>query len=84
MICNLPFIKKTELFDIWGNGWVYINKIKHVDNIGAYVIKYMTKDSNDKRLQGLKAYNCSQGLERPTEITTWKDGTEIVKKYLIN
>ena len=80
MICNLPFIKKTELFDIWGNGWVYINKIKHVDNIGAYVIKYMTKDSDDKRLQGLKAYNCSKGLERPTEITTWKDGTEIVKK----
>ena len=80
MICNLPFIKNAELTAIWGNGFIKINAITKVDNIGAYVIKYMTKENADERLQGLKAYNCSKGLERPTELTTWKDGTELVKQ----
>lgn len=79
MIANLPYIKAKELETIWSNGFIKINAIDKVDNIGAYVIKYMTKDQADPRLQGLKAYNCSIGLDRPTEITTWKDGTDFTK-----
>lgn len=73
MICNLPYIKKSELAEIWGNGFVKINAIDKVDNVGAYVIKYMTTDMDDKRLQGLKAYNCSKGLERPIELKSWQN-----------
>lgn len=71
IICNLPYIKKIELADIWGLGFVHINSIDNVDNLGAYVVKYMNKDLDDLRLQGLKAYNCSKGLERPIEFKSW-------------
>ena len=65
-----------------------INSIMKVDNIGAYVIKYMTKEKADARLQGLKAYNCSKGLLRPYEVSSWSNGDEITKmifdKYNLN
>lgn len=80
MISNLPYIAAKELENIWSNGFIKINAIDKVDNLGAYVIKYMTKDHADERLQGLKAYNCSKGLERPTTITTWTDGEDVTKK----
>lgn len=67
-IWELGYIKKKELADVWGNGFVKINRIKHVDNIGAYIVKYMTKDLMDERFSGNKAYQCSQGLERPLEL----------------
>lgn len=60
MISNLPYIAAKELENIWSNGFIKINAIDKVDNLGAYVIKYMTKDHADERLQGLKAYNCSK------------------------
>lgn len=73
MICNLPWISKQELSDIWGNGFVKINAIDKVDNVGAYVVKYMNKDIDDIRLQGLKAYNCSKGLNQPQELKSWNE-----------
>lgn len=82
MICNLPYIKKSELSDIWGNGFVKINAIDKVDNVGAYVVKYMNKDIDDIRLQGLKAYNCSQGLQKPLEVKSWSYmDTELIRYY---
>lgn len=71
MVCNLPYIKKNELADIWGGGFVKINAIDHVDNVGAYVIKYMTSDMDDKRLCGLQAYLHSRNLEKPVEVKSW-------------
>ena len=53
---------------MWGHGFVFINAIEHVDNVGAYIVKYMTKDTTDTRLQGLKAYLCSRNLVRPEQI----------------
>jgi len=67
-IWSLPYIKKSELADIWGNGFVKINRIDHVDNVGAYIVKYMTKDLMDSRFVAQKAYQCSKGLERPLEL----------------
>lgn len=78
MICNLPYIPKKELQDIWGAGFVKVNKIDNVDNVGAYVIKYMTSDVDDTRLMGLKAYNHSQGLEKPIELKTWASEDEYI------
>lgn len=81
MIANLPYIKKDDLSDIWGNGFIKINAIDKVDNVGAYVIKYMTVDLDDKRLQGLKAYNCSKGLKRPVELKSWNyDDKEVMEQ----
>ena len=67
VLSNIPFIPSNELQELWGNGFIFINAIKHVDNIGAYIVKYMTKDNTDERLQGLKAYLYSRNLKKPEE-----------------
>lgn len=46
-----------------------LDTLKDVDNLGAYVVKYMTKADADKRLFGKKLYQTSRGLERPKEKT---------------
>lgn len=74
MICNLPFVKKSDLARIWGYGFVKINAIDKVDNVGAYISKYMAKDLDDTRLQGLKAYQYSRTLQKPVELTNWHEG----------
>lgn len=78
MICNLPFVKKKELQELWGLGFVKINKIEHVDNVGAYVSKYMSKEAADERLRGFRGYNASNNLERPMELKSWSDGVKTV------
>lgn len=60
-------IDLNKLSDIWGNGFIKLNKIKGVDNVGAYVCKYMTK-TDDKRLEGRKMYFNSRNLNKPAEI----------------
>lgn len=77
MICNLPYIKKAELADIWGAGFVKINRIDKVDNVGAYVVKYMCKDTEDKRLCGENAYLHSRYLAEPTEVNTWSSDISV-------
>ena len=64
---NLPYIQSNVLESIWGNGFIKINAISHVDNVGAYVTKYMTKDNDDERLRGGKSYFSSRGLYKPVE-----------------
>lgn len=84
VLSDIPYIPQKELQELWGNGFVYINAINHVDNIGAYIIKYMTKDNTDERLQGLKAYFYSRNLKRPEEIVNHnlKEFDKIEKKIL--
>lgn len=72
MICNLPFVKASELQEIWRAGFIKINAIDKVDNVGAYVIKYMCKDTEDVRLCGENAYLHSRGLIEPLQFCTWK------------
>ncbi|MNN54793.1 hypothetical protein D3C81_1696300 [compost metagenome] len=80
MLSDIPFVKASEMERIWGNGFIKINKITHVDNVGAYVIKYMTKDLTDIRLFANKAYNCSMGLERPV-VLRGELAEEIIRMY---
>jgi hypothetical protein len=47
-ISNIPKIKSSTIADLWGNGFIKINKIKNCDNVGAYVSKYLTKDSTER------------------------------------
>ena len=63
---NLPYIQSNKLHEIWKNGFIKINRIDRVDNVGAYVCKYMTKDNKD--LAGQKCYFTSRGLRKPKEI----------------
>jgi len=67
MVCNLSYIRQEELQDIWGQGFVKINQISHVDNLGAYLVKYMSKNC-DERLNGRKYYFRTCNLDKPKEI----------------
>jgi hypothetical protein len=75
MICNWnedleseEQIKEKERWfgeKLWGHGFVDIKVLDGVDNVGAYLIKYMTKNISIEAFKGKKAYLCSKGLERP-------------------
>lgn len=64
-LINLPYVSKNELQEIWGNGIIDIRKLDNVDNVGAYISRYMLKDALDERLKGKKCYFTSKGLKRP-------------------
>ncbi len=82
LLCNLPFISAKTLQEIWGNGFIRINKIDDVDNVGAYVTKYMTKDNEDERLVGNRSYFTSQGLKKPIEIIN-TDIAAVIQRALL-
>lgn len=69
---NLPYIPGKKIADIWENGIIDIKKIDNVDNVGAYICKYMSKDNEDPRLEGKKCYFNSRDLMKPEEITDKK------------
>lgn len=83
VVADLPYVPYDKLGEIWGNGFIGINRIDHVDNVGAYITKYMTKDSNDPRLQGEKSYNTSKNMTRPIELFG-SEAHEIIDKYILD
>lgn len=90
VLLTIPYVPQNELQELWGNGFVFINAIEHVDNIGAYILKYITKDNKDKRLMGQKAYLTSRNLIKPSEIVNHdlkdfnKNEKKIISKYDLN
>lgn len=68
LISNIGYIPHEELERIWGMGFIGINRIENVDNIGAYISKYMAKDLGDPRLEGKKNFLPSKGLDQPTVV----------------
>lgn len=69
-VLNEDELKKLErdFFSIWKHGWVDIKFMDEVDNVGAYLIKYMTKNLSIELYKGKKMYLCSRGnLERSKE-----------------
>lgn len=49
-----PYIPNALLAEIWGHGFVKINKLKNVDNIGAYLTAYLgdMELSNSEEVNG--------------------------------
>jgi len=66
---NLGYVKniKRRFQKMWGNGWVKVIALGHVQSVGRYVAKYLTEDTHDERLIGRKAYFTSRGLAQPEE-----------------
>lgn len=83
---NLEYIWGDTLESIWGNGMVDIKKIDSIDNTGAYVCKYMSKEFGDDRLNGKKRYFSSRELIKPVvikqELMANKILYKIPKEYL--
>ncbi len=78
LLCNLLYIPAEKLAQIWSLGFVKINHIDNVDNVGAYITKYMSKDNIDERLIGKKCYTMSKGLKAPQEITDEREIDELL------
>jgi len=51
--------------NLWGAGYVDLQRIRNVKRVGPYVCKYLDKAVHDKRLRGRKAFFTSRGLLRP-------------------
>lgn len=81
IIYNIPFTKVQEIERTWRHGYVWINKIDDVDNVGAYVCRYMVKELDDDRLRGRKCYFNSRGLFKPLVIEDEKKA-EMIKQSL--
>ena len=69
--------------EIWKHGFVDIKPIDHVDNVGAYIIKYMTKGVAIEFFKGKKIYLCSKGLERPLVYHDYY-AEQIINTYSLN
>ncbi len=78
LLMNCSYVPKERLAEIWGHGFVKINRIDNVDNIGAYITKYMTKDNLDERLAGEKCFFMSRNLTAPQTTTD----SETIEKVL--
>ncbi len=81
LLCDMPFIHFREITEIWGHGNIDIKTLKDVDNIGAYVCKYLSKDMFDERTFGKKKYFRSQTLKDPIEILGWL-ATKFIERFL--
>jgi hypothetical protein len=63
---DLPYVRHGKLTGIWGRGFVWINAVDDVDNLGVYMVEgYMGKEMEDERLNGQKHYWSSRGLAKP-------------------
>jgi len=87
MLSDFGYIEQKDLEKIWGNGFVWIKDLitvkngKPLDNIGAYLVKYMNKNTVDKRLMGKKAYFASRNLVRPEIVYENMEIDECFEKY---
>lgn len=64
---DLKLLEVEFATKVWKHGFVDIKVMAAVDNVGAYLIKYMTKEVSCEAFKGHKAYLCSKGLQRPME-----------------
>ena len=81
LLCKLPFVEISEMQAIWGQGFIKINKIDNVNNVGAYVCKYLSKDMFDERTFGKKKFFRSQSLSEPVELLGYS-AMKFIEKYL--
>lgn len=75
---NIPFINNKDLAAIWGQGFIKINKLKEIDNVGAYVCKYIGKDLQEDRLKREKCYFTSKGLYKSQEFVEISEVDQLV------
>ena len=73
IIFNMPYIENDTLQEIWKHGYIDIQEIKDIGNVGSYISKYISKTFDDKRLHGEKCYAVSRGLKKPLIIRNIRD-----------
>ncbi|MCK5413284.1 MAG: hypothetical protein KAI57_02810 [Candidatus Pacebacteria bacterium] len=86
IICNLTYIKKKTIEKIWSHGFVKINRVQSVRNLGAYFAKHGTKgdEVESKLLASRKKFFCSRGINRPIILRNPDKTKEYIDKNLQN
>jgi len=79
VLINVDYIENAKLAEIWGQGFVMINKVQHINNLGLYISKYICKDLFDIRYFGMRKILCSKNLEQPTILTVIKEIVKFLK-----
>lgn len=82
VIFNDEMLPLEAITNAWGRGFVKLNRIKDVKNLGAYVCKYLTKETLAE--YGAHSYHASVGLIRPQEIKIDLDSRDTVEAYKSN
>ena len=70
VLFSVPYIDNKKLAELWGNGFIKLNKIKETvktEAVGVYITKYFVKDL-EKKANQKKAYFSSRNLIKPKEI----------------
>lgn len=78
LLCNIPYIDNLQLTNIWGNGFTFIRRIDNIDNLGAYICKYLGKANFDPRYFQHNKFFYSYNLLRPIIIDTYKQVIHIL------
>lgn len=68
LLCNLRYVPAAKIAKIWTHGFIKINRIDNIKNVGRYVSKYLTKDVFNERASKRKRFFCSRGLNRPVKL----------------
>ena len=68
IICNLPYVNKKLIAKKWGHGFIKIKRINRINNMGGYISKYVSKDSDNMKLFNKKKFFHSKDLYMPLEI----------------
>lgn len=68
IICNLPYVNKKLIAKKWRHGFIKIKRIKRINNMGGYISKYVSKDSDNMKLFNKKKFFHSKDLYMPLEI----------------
>jgi hypothetical protein len=68
LLSDFVYTCSDYLADIWGHGFIKVNRISHVDNVGAYVCKYLNKEVFEGDMKGKKKFFHSLNLAKPVEI----------------
>ena len=83
------YIENSKLSEIWGNGFVKVNRLKDIDNIGAYVSAYLINIKDGEKTKkgarlylypsGHQLYRCSKGIKVPiSEYMTYNNARKKV------
>lgn len=90
LLFSFPYIPASILEDIWGNGFLKVNKIDFVekDQKALYITKYFTKDL-DLKMHKKKSYYKSRNLKQPDKnfyfpVETDRKLQEIKNKYSVS
>ncbi|NMB70393.1 hypothetical protein GYA27_04305 [candidate division WWE3 bacterium] len=67
ILCDLPFIDKEKLANLWGYGFIDIRKPGFL--AVNYLSKYLEKSLFDERLKGVRVFFHSKNLQKPKEYT---------------